>query len=354
MTDERFSRGASFTQRRYVLTVGCFDCFHHGHEILLEHMLSEGDYLLVGVHDDESIFINKKIRVAQRYEDRVKLVRSFAPQAIEVFEVSEADPTAALQHVYEEHETACRRQGIRTQWAYMRGKDMTHFPGRHFIESVMPIIWHDYTAAVSSTMIRKEVLPLARALVNFAHERVVSDQLLRLLERSALLDPKLVIRYLLETVDAEGSSPSSPPKLVTDAADRDRGESLPALSSLDSHDPSIRSTPQSSSRPASARIPKEPSAGDLNVPAERQSSRSALPSVAGAPRTQREQVLAQIITALFTLFQSRKNDFDAATCPGALTPAAATRTVQPRDAQGEETRLPGLVQRKQGDAQVPN
>ena len=38
-----------------VYTVGCFDWFHKGHEILLNTLKTYGKKLIVGIHDDSSL-----------------------------------------------------------------------------------------------------------------------------------------------------------------------------------------------------------------------------------------------------------------------------------------------------------
>ena len=39
-----------------VYSIGCFDLFHRGHERLLKYLHEFGDYVVIGIHDDESYF----------------------------------------------------------------------------------------------------------------------------------------------------------------------------------------------------------------------------------------------------------------------------------------------------------
>lgn len=138
------------TQPTYVLTVGCFDLFHRGHEALLDHMISLGaTKLLIGVHDDESVFINKGVRVAQPWEQRAAALTRYAPSLVETFPVTDSDPTPALQEIY-------ARYSGHVRWIYCRADDLPQFPGRPFAESKMPIVWHPYTQGISSTMLRNK------------------------------------------------------------------------------------------------------------------------------------------------------------------------------------------------------
>lgn len=44
---------------RKVITFGVFDCFHYGHLELFRRCRELGDYLIVAVHDDKHVKINK-------------------------------------------------------------------------------------------------------------------------------------------------------------------------------------------------------------------------------------------------------------------------------------------------------
>lgn len=60
-----------------VLTFGVFDYFHLGHLRLFKRCKEHGDYLIVAVHDDNHVKINKPGCVLYYSEDeRLELVRS--------------------------------------------------------------------------------------------------------------------------------------------------------------------------------------------------------------------------------------------------------------------------------------
>lgn len=143
---------------RYVMTVGCFDCFHYGHKALLDHMRDYGDKFMIGIHDNESIYINKQLKVLHSLDERKRSLRDYlkskdAPNGFEIFDISEPDPTKAMTEIYNKYQ----RKEPKIQWNYMRGSDMINFPGREYIASVMPIIWHKYTEGISSTIIREQI-----------------------------------------------------------------------------------------------------------------------------------------------------------------------------------------------------
>jgi len=314
-------------KRVYVVTVGCFDCFHFGHEVLINHMLETGNYLLIGVHDDESIYKNKKMRVAQSFALRKQLVSQFSPQ-IEVFDVTEADPTNALIATYNRHKKLCDEQGIPTEWRYMRGQDMPNFPGRKFVESVMRVVWHNYTNAVSSTMIRNEIIPLSGSLVRFAKERTINDSLLNLLERTALMDHKLVVSYLLDAVDRSVGENS--PSNSTQNSPRASPSELPLTDSQQdtatvSRSGSIYKFKETIEQPSSLKLPSSRSDTALLLkvdPPPQDSVSNISPRGGASPNTPREQVLVEIISALFTLFQKRKDETPDTT-PSTSLPALA-------------------------------
>jgi len=61
--------------RKVVFTNGCFDILHSGHVALLEKAAAEGDFLIVGLNDDESV---KRLKGAGRpvngQEDRARVI----------------------------------------------------------------------------------------------------------------------------------------------------------------------------------------------------------------------------------------------------------------------------------------
>lgn len=49
------AKGAKSQGKRVVLTNGCFDLVHHGHAAFLQACARAGDYLVVGLNEDDSV-----------------------------------------------------------------------------------------------------------------------------------------------------------------------------------------------------------------------------------------------------------------------------------------------------------
>ena len=128
-----------------IYSVGCFDHFHLGHNILLSKMQKRCKRLIIGVHDDNSIEKLKNLK-PNEHEDIYTRMDSVKRYADHVFIIPDVDPTFYLKCIVGDYENAC----------YMRGDDMIDFPGKAFIESLMPIEYLEYTKEISSTMIRKQ------------------------------------------------------------------------------------------------------------------------------------------------------------------------------------------------------
>ncbi|XP_078587318.1 uncharacterized protein LOC144868684 [Branchiostoma floridae x Branchiostoma japonicum] len=129
-----------------VFTVGCFDLFHTGHEVLLQRMRKMGRKVVVGVHDSASIYKNKRRMPIESTETRMRNVKVYADV---VFCIASADPTDYIECVFDKKagETA----------VYVRGDDWPTFPGMKAVERLMPIRLLPYTPGVSSTQLRKRV-----------------------------------------------------------------------------------------------------------------------------------------------------------------------------------------------------
>lgn len=129
-----------------IYTVGCFDYFHHGHELLFKKMREYGKTIIVGIHDDKSIEELKNLNPDQ-HEDlqtRMSKVKKFCDI---VYVIPHKDPTFFLKCIVRDddtNETAC----------FIRGDDMPNFPGKEFINSKMSIKYLPYTTGISSTQIR--------------------------------------------------------------------------------------------------------------------------------------------------------------------------------------------------------
>ena len=62
---------------KYVWTNGCFDILHRGHIELFKYAKSLGDYLVVGLDDDDRIKVSKgDNRPINSLEDRMEMLRS--------------------------------------------------------------------------------------------------------------------------------------------------------------------------------------------------------------------------------------------------------------------------------------
>lgn len=60
-----------------VITFGVFDYFHLGHLRLFKRCKEQGDYLIVAIHDDQHVKINKpECNLYYTQEERLELVKS--------------------------------------------------------------------------------------------------------------------------------------------------------------------------------------------------------------------------------------------------------------------------------------
>ena len=77
----------------------CLQMFHRGHAKLLDTLMNAGHKLILGVHDDRSIFLNKGIRTGDPTITRVCNVRRMLRPQDEIFVVVDRDPTDCLKEV---------------------------------------------------------------------------------------------------------------------------------------------------------------------------------------------------------------------------------------------------------------
>lgn len=122
---------------RKVYTVGCFDGLHRGHENVLRCAREFGGFLVVGVHDDESYFKMKGKHTVEDLETRMARVKPFADQ---LYVVPHTDPSLYVRCFVSDQDVqagAC---------CYVRGDDSLSFPGREWVESVMPVHFVPRTA----------------------------------------------------------------------------------------------------------------------------------------------------------------------------------------------------------------
>jgi cytidyltransferase-like protein len=132
-------------ENRKVYTIGCFDLFHRGHQNVLVSLREFGYYIVAGIHDDESYFKLKNKYTIDNLETRMNNVKHYVDQ---LFVIPSIDPLIYIRSMVSE-------QDIETgACCYARGDDMLQFPGRDWVESVMPVHFVPRTEACSSTLIR--------------------------------------------------------------------------------------------------------------------------------------------------------------------------------------------------------
>lgn len=132
-------------ERRKVYTIGCFDLFHRGHQNVLMSLREFGYFVVAGIHDDDSYFKLKNKHTIENLETRMKNVKPFVDQ---LFVIPSTDPELYLKCMVSE-------QDIETgSCCYARGDDMLQFPGREWVESVMPVHFVPRTEDCSSSLLR--------------------------------------------------------------------------------------------------------------------------------------------------------------------------------------------------------
>ena len=132
-------------ENRKVYTIGCFDLFHRGHQNVLKSLREFGYYIIAGIHDDESYFKLKNKYTIDNLETRMKNVKPFVDQ---LFVIPSTDPLIYIQSAVSEQDI------LSGSCCYARGDDMLQFPGREWVESVMPVHFVPRTESCSSTLIR--------------------------------------------------------------------------------------------------------------------------------------------------------------------------------------------------------
>lgn len=132
-----------------VLTIGCFDLLHKGHINLFHNMRQRGEWVIVIVHDDRSIYENKLKFPVQDLDHRMRNIE-MTGLVDEMHAVHTADPSDILQKVISQHSPE--------EIVYMRGNDWGDFPGKSVLErNNIKIEFIQYTDGVSSTKLRDEL-----------------------------------------------------------------------------------------------------------------------------------------------------------------------------------------------------
>jgi len=131
-----------------IYSIGCFDLFHWGHRSLIDKMRQQGDKIVIGIHDDESIYKLKKKYPVDPLEKRMENLKKHVDQ---VYVIPSTDPTPYIS-------AAIDRTKI-SDSCYLRGDDMPNFPARTLIEELgINVIFVPYTQGVSSTQLRNEMI----------------------------------------------------------------------------------------------------------------------------------------------------------------------------------------------------
>lgn len=132
-----------------VFTVGCFDFCHEGHITLLNKLRKIGKKVIVGIHDDYSIRILKKLTPRQ-HNPLAERIKRLKPHCDRIFVIPDKDPSDYLEAFLDESDN------FETS-IYIRANDNINFPGKHIIEKKMNIDYLPYTKGISATQIRKDL-----------------------------------------------------------------------------------------------------------------------------------------------------------------------------------------------------
>lgn len=132
-------------EERKVFTIGCFDLFHRGHQNALMSLREFGYFIVAGIHDDESYFQLKNKYTIDNLETRIKNVKPFVDQ---IYVIPSTKPDLYLKAMVSDQDIEMG------SCCYARGDDMLNFPGREWVESVMPVHFVPRTEKCSSTLIR--------------------------------------------------------------------------------------------------------------------------------------------------------------------------------------------------------
>lgn len=130
---------------RKVYTIGCFDLFHRGHMNILTSLREFGNFIVCGIHDDQSYYQLKKKNTIDNLEKRIENVKPFVDL---IYVIPSTDPLPYIK-------AATSQSDIdRGMCCYARGDDMTEFPSRAWVESVMPVHFLPRTESCSSSLVR--------------------------------------------------------------------------------------------------------------------------------------------------------------------------------------------------------
>jgi len=135
---------------KVALTAAIMDLCHEGHIKLLKHMKASADVVVVVLHSNESCWSIKGKIPIQTLDHRKNNLK-ITGLVDNVLVTYTDDPSASFKEAfdaYPDHE-----------FIFIRGNDNYDFPGKETIlELGIPIEFTEYTAGISSTQIRNELL----------------------------------------------------------------------------------------------------------------------------------------------------------------------------------------------------
>lgn len=138
-------------KKKLVFTCAVMDMLHEGHINLLKKMRKEADFAVVFLHDDKSVFENKKRFPVQDFEHRKRNIEAIELTDV-IIKIQNADPTMDIaKFVY-------LTKKVISEFIYMRGDDWKDFPGKKIIKAFnIPIKFIKYTDGISSTKLRNQI-----------------------------------------------------------------------------------------------------------------------------------------------------------------------------------------------------
>lgn len=129
------------------ISCGVFDMFHNGHKDLIELLKDNGKKVIVFLHDDYSVYLNKEKFPVQNYEQRRKNLSHFTNLIIKCQLSTPADQFIKFFKSNKEKKIV-----------YVRGDDWKDFPGKGIIDiNKVPIIYKKYKKGISSTKLREQL-----------------------------------------------------------------------------------------------------------------------------------------------------------------------------------------------------
>ena len=138
-------------KKKLVFTCAVMDMLHEGHINLLKKMRKEADFAVVFLHDDKSVFENKKRFPVQDFEHRKRNIEAIELTDV-IIKIQNADPTMDIaKFVY-------LTKKVISEFIYMRGDDWKDFPGKKIMKAFnIPIKFIKYTDGISSTKLRNQI-----------------------------------------------------------------------------------------------------------------------------------------------------------------------------------------------------